>query len=488
MKRVLVLIAAMVALALGPAAVAYGQQVGQGPFTSGIQIVNLGTGTATVTVTYYNGDGTIATEQTGPIPANQSVTFFPLGNANQVSGWTGNPVPSGFNGSVVISANQPVTAVSNLASADFTYLDSYNGFSAGSTTVTMPIIQRNNAGFSTWFAVQNAGTSNATVNVSYTAGNAGTDATEAARTVAPGASTIYNQSGNNALGATFVGSATVTSDQPVVVVVNQEQANPASKNISSYPGLTTTDTGSEVELPLIQANNGGFLTGIGITAETATTVTVDFSPNTTTGGTPCAEPPNFSQALAAGEGITLITQGGFGAGSFPGFENCSYVGSATVSTDEATDSVSVVVNQLDLVGGRFFSSYSGFTAGAEVVEAPLVFSNNGGFDSAFNVQNIGASAASNVVVSYGANSNTSANACGQPQSVTIPSIPAGGVVTVVQGSRIGTSFLSPTFTGCTYVGNATITGPSGAELVVVVNQLGPFGSGDTLLTYRGVGR
>jgi len=471
----------MAALIIGPAAVALGQ-VGQGPFSSGIQIVNLGTSPATVTVIYYNPDGSTATEQTGPIPAEQSVTFFPLGPAAQVSGWTGSDVPSGFNGSVVISANQPVTAVSNLAAADFSYLDSYNGFSGGATSVTMPIIQRNNAGFSTWFAVQNAGTSAASVSVSYTPGLSGSSATEGPVSIAPGASSIFNQSTNTALGDTFVGSATITSDRPVVLIVNQEQAAAGAKNISSYPGLTSTGAAPTVQLPLIQGANAGFLTGVGVTnvGTAETTVTVSFGTNLVSGG---CTPGNYTQTLAAGAGFTKITQGGFGDQSFPGFDNCTYVGSATITTSPEQNVVAVV-NQL---GGRFLSSYAGFTASeaTATVIAPLVQSNNGGFSSAFQLQNIGTTDATGVTVSYSANSQTQGgNLCSTPAPVTGITVPAGGSVTIQQSSVFGTDFLSAGFTGCTYVGSATVNGPANSQLVAIVNQLG--GSGDALLTYRGV--
>ncbi len=135
MKRIVALVAALV-LALLPFAT-FAQS-----YTSGFQIQNQGTGPATVTVSYIGSNGASVADQTGTIPAGQSVTFFPLGAPP--AGWTGGTVPAGFNGSVVISANQPVAAVANTVAPNFSYADSYNGVSQGDTNVSLPLIQRNN--------------------------------------------------------------------------------------------------------------------------------------------------------------------------------------------------------------------------------------------------------------------------------------------------------------------------------------------------------
>jgi hypothetical protein len=57
-------------------------------------------------------------------------------------------------------------------------------------------------------------------------------------------------------------------------------------------------------------------------------------------------------------------------------------------------------------------------------------------------------------------------------------IAAGQSLTTIQNAS------NPQFATCTYVGSATVTGPAGAKLFAIVNELGATG-GDQLLTYSG---
>src|SRR5262245_3345924 len=133
MRRRVVSLCLALALLLLPAA-AFAQN---GSYTSGFQIQNLSNSTASVSVQFVQPDGSTATTQSGTIAANQSVTFFPLGAPP--AGFTGADVPAGFKGSVVISSDQPVAAITNILQSSFAYGGSYNGFSTGDTSVTLPI-------------------------------------------------------------------------------------------------------------------------------------------------------------------------------------------------------------------------------------------------------------------------------------------------------------------------------------------------------------
>ena len=53
---------------------------------------------------------------------------------------------------------------------DFSYGAATTSFSAGATEVNLPLVMCNNSGFDTWFNIQNAGASDATVTVTYTPG------------------------------------------------------------------------------------------------------------------------------------------------------------------------------------------------------------------------------------------------------------------------------------------------------------------------------
>ena len=162
-------------------------------YSSGFQVQNLSAATANIQIKYLDQTGTQVTSKTDTIPANSSKTYFPIA------------APSPFNGSVIIESDQQVVAIVNTV-GDGTYFASTTGFSSGSTSINLPLLMKGNAGFDTWFNVQNCGTVSTNVTVTYSNGT-----TETA-TIAPGAAKTFDQATNAALPAGFVGSATVTSD------------------------------------------------------------------------------------------------------------------------------------------------------------------------------------------------------------------------------------------------------------------------------------
>ncbi|HET9222378.1 MAG TPA: hypothetical protein VFO07_07740, partial [Roseiflexaceae bacterium] len=154
-------------------------------WTTGFQVQNLSATAANVSITFYDGaTGNALTPFNAVIAANASTNFFPL------DGGAGRPsVPAGFSGSAVISSDQPVAAILNILGNGTAYGGSASGISAGSTTVGLPLIQKNNGGFQTWFSLQNAGSTNATVSVAFKPRDAasGSAFTVSNLTVKPGA-------------------------------------------------------------------------------------------------------------------------------------------------------------------------------------------------------------------------------------------------------------------------------------------------------------
>lgn len=472
MKRRIVQMMLMIALALLPLGVSAQSSVVTG---SGFQVQNLSeTQTATIVVTYYNANGTTAATQTQTIPAGGSLTFFD-GNGGTVA----MAAPAGFRGSVVISSDQPIAAITNLIGTGLG--EAYSGFSAGAQTVSVPLIMRGNAGFSTSLTIQNVGSASTTVNVAYTPGTSGTAGTDSA-TIPAGSSVTFDQSTNTALGTTFIGSATVTAGAggSIVAIVNQT----AGAQLLTYNGFT--GGAPSIAVPLVMANNSGFYTGIQVqnAGAASTNVTVAYSANSATGSNACGTPTASTFALAAGASKTLIQAGGDAASGFnPFFATCTYIGSATITSDNSTNLVAIA-NEL---GGSLASSYESFSTAAATnkVTAPLVVANNGGL-SGVQVQNVGAAAA-DVTITYSANSATGTGVCGTPTARTT-SIAAGASQTFqLAGSSGGfdpATGQDGQFATCRYVGSATITTAAGGKLVAVVNQIAT-GLTDGLFTYNG---
>jgi hypothetical protein len=430
-----------------------GAAMAQGAFpayTSGVQVANLEATEANITLSAFNQDGTKnGSDLTDKIPANGSKTYFPISN-----------VSAGFNGSLVFSSDKKIAAISNiLAIADGVTgkaAASYVGRDTGATTIRLPLLNKGNSGFNTWFSVQNAGTADATISIDYSDNGIGADVTA---TIKPGAAKVFYQAQEPHTATTFAGTVTSTNNQPLVAAVIQE----STSIMFAYTGFTGAGSTSPV-FPLINANNSNFITGLQIqnagTAET--NVTVSYTPSAA--GTACTEtqsiPPGASKTFA----LAAFTNSTLGAA-----ENCAngvrFVGSAKVTANSANAPLVGIGNQL-LPGrnGEAYGSFSAEEATAKVV-MPLIMDRNGGFFTGFSVQNVGDAA-------------TSVSCTFTNSSVTIPAttLQPGAALADLQANKLGDR----------YVGAGTCTATAGGKIVAVVNQLGASATSDQLLVYEGI--
>jgi len=409
-------------------------------WATGFQVQNLGTAAANVSVQLYNPDGSNAGTISESIPANASKTYFPVPN-----------VSPGFQGSAVISADQQIAAILNISGNNFAYSESVLGIAQPANTVRLPLIMRNNSGFSTWFAVQNAGTTQASVTVQFSPNpGTGNSFTTPARNVAPGASTIFDQADQSELGNVFIGSAVVTGNQPLAVVVNQTGTG-SRKTLLSYSGFASGS--NDVILPLIQQANAGFFTGISVqnSGTTPATVNIAYGPNLTGG----ASLTNDSTTLQPGGSAVFIKNGGD-----------RYIGSATVSASGGE--VVVVVNQLSSNSGTAYEGISS-TSATDKVSLPLLMARNGGFFSGVQCRHLG-SGPVNITLTYTPNTVGSYN----PPPVT-RSVAAGAAFNELQS----------TFPE-RYVGSGVVTTSPATPVVCIVNQLNNTATDDRFLTYNGV--
>lgn len=409
---------------------------GKFSYLSGIQVQNLAAVDANVQLSYYNQDGTLdGSAVAAIIPASGSLTFFPVDASD------------GFDGSVVISADQPVAAISNILGDLGAAAASYVGSGAGSTSVNLPLLFKGNAGFDTWFNVQNTGTADATVDVAYSDGTLVSDVV-----IAPGAAHTFDQATETHSAAIF--SGVVTSDQPVAVAVIQESVDV----MFAYTGFTS-GTPNPV-MPLINANNSGYITGVQIqnTGGTATDVTVSY---TAVVGTDCTEtltiPANSSTTFA------LLAFSGTNAGETCANAPTTFVGSAEVTGNTAGNDLVAIVNQLKIgVNGEAYGSFEA-AAATDTVVMPLIMDNNSGYFTGFNVQNVGA-----------ADTTVTCTFVGSTYTVTDDLAP-GEALNDLQLGKLGGPAIS----------SATCSAPGGT-IIGVVNELGPSGTADQLLVYEGI--
>ena len=437
MKKFIVLFTVIVSALVLMVATAAAQPT---TYDSGFQVQNLGDGTATVNITFYNQDGSVEDQVDDTIAQGGSKTYFPLPAG----------VSSGFDGSVVISSDQPVAAITNVLGDGFDYGASYGGFDGGAGTANLPLIMRNNGGFSTRFNVQNTGASATSVTVSY----ANSSCTETA-SIQPGAAATFDQSTNTCLGSTYVGAATVAAASGGEIVATVIETG--KDTLFAYNGFTAGST--EVVMPLVQANNSGFNTGVQVqnTGSASTDVTLSYTP-VAGAGTACTE----TQTIGAGASKTFFL-GAFRNGS-PGTSNCAkgsrFVGSAAVSANSAGTDLVAIVNQTNFT--NYGSAYNGFDPNAATgsLVMPLIMDRNSGFYTGFNIMNVGSSAT--VTCTFSNSSRT--------YSAQLGTNAAGNDV---QNGKIANK----------YVGSASCSAPGGA-IIAVVNELGTSTSSDLLFTYE----
>ena len=412
---------------------------GQGiTYDTGFQVQNLGTAQANITITYYNQDGSVAASVADTIAAGGSNKYYPL-----------TAVPDGFNGSVVITSDQPVAAIANELGNAGAYGASYAGFSAGATAVNLPLVMRANGGFDTWFNVQNAGTADANVTVTYTPGAHGSGYTEMA-TIKPGAAHTFDQAGLTALGTKFVGSASVTSDQPIVATCNQ--VGPTT--LLAYDGFTGGST--MPSFPLVNANNAGYITGIQIMniGTMNTNVTVIYTPSKFGG------PSTENHDIPAGGSVTFALAHFAASGE-------RFVGSGAVTANSASQPLVAVVNQLNS-GANKGAAYGGFdpATATDKVSFPLVMANNptpGAYYTATTVQNVGTTTTT-VTIAYSGSTATEMKTLAPGESWPVSQ-------TTHFGSR--------------YVGSATVTASGGGLIIGMCNELNLLVAGDAFLVYEG---
>lgn len=187
-------------------------------------IQNLGSNAADVTVTYSNGWSQNYTIQPGAAES--------LYTPNQ----SGIPAGNTLYGATVTSTNsEPIVVLVN-ESNSYNRAASYSGFSSGATTVQAPIVMRRYYEYNTSITCQNLGSSATTMSIQY----GGISGTSTSDPVNPGDTWMFYQPSDNLIPDNFIGSATITSAEPIVCVVNEDKnENPVvgEDMLYSYEGI-----------------------------------------------------------------------------------------------------------------------------------------------------------------------------------------------------------------------------------------------------------
>jgi hypothetical protein len=420
-------------------------------YSTGIQVQNLSPSVANIVLSFYaEGNGTPSATVNATVPANGSTTYATLPSV----------VSAGFKGSAVISSDQKIAAIVNVVGDNLAFGGgAVNGFSGGASPISLPLLFKNSFGFNTFFSVQNAGTAAADITVTYRGGGLASPLAVTAN-IPAGSSRSFDQATNAQLPAGFNGSASITSNQPIVAAV--VEVGPTT--MLAYGSFTKS---SKAPLfPLVQANNFGYISGIALqnNGASATNVTVSYTPSGAGNGTACTETLNIPA-----NGTTFFAINAFSATDpTPSDDTCAnggkFVGSARVTTNSANVDLVGIVNQLNS-GANKGGSYNSFDAAdaTATVVLPLIQDRNFGFFTGLNIMNVGP--ATTVTCRFSGTTKT--------QTATLA---ANGVATLVQQGQIADK----------YNGSGTCTASgAGAKIVGVANQVSVTSTADMFFVYEG---
>jgi hypothetical protein len=431
-------------------------------YVSGITIQNTSASSAHVTVDYYDQTGAVVDTTTDTI------------DAYGVKDYATVPVDSGFQGSVVISSDQPIGAVSTLR-GDNKGRGAYDAFDSGASPVVLPFLMKDwgSSLWSTWFSVQNVGTANADITVDYAACSG---ETVGANDVAPGAMVTFNQKTETCwTTAKVMTSAVVTGTQDLVVVVSQESTVVNSSLVS--PGFGTGDPFPVI--PLMNSNNPnttGWRTAIGVfnMGSSSTNVTMTYI---RTDGTSCTE----TTAVAAQTSATFAGNH-FITGEPAGWTTtCALgsriVGSAYVSANSANQDLVATVNQ---DRGAMSSAYGAMakSAGTPKVVFPQIQDRNGSSSQwASSIMVFNAGAAATFVKCSFASSSYAPTSGSLAINRAWENLQRGNIAASYVGSGQCTAYTDATY--------ATVD--SAAKLVAVVNVRGTgVGLYDLMMSYEAI--
>jgi hypothetical protein len=438
-------------------------------------VQNLGTGVAQVSANYY-------TASTGGVAGTESFTI-PVGSATRI-------IPSladGFLGSAVLSSDQEIVAVENHYTVDagVHMIGASNGVASGSNSMTLPLITRHNNGFETKIYLQNVGSVQATIYMTFTPGVAGS-AYSMSDTLPAFTMKVYDQEPNTSLGTKFVGSARVTADQPLAAAVDFGNLTGAAfDKLITYDGLASG--ANSLALPLIMKANNNFYTGQQIINTSSSTAGVDI---TYTAG-PFSDPSVIGWTktvhfdIPAYSSVTRVLNAAYGCAydDLCDWPNVRVVGSATIAS---TQPVACVVNEQNDVQG-FMEAYNGFSSATatKAVAMPQVMKNRDLWYVGIQIQNM-AGVAATATVTYTAGLGSSVPV--GTQVVKTHSIGANSSFTLVLLHGYGATYddlfsLGPiTFSGAAYM-------TADQNIVAIVNvQKNVATVGDYVAAYNGINR
>jgi hypothetical protein len=422
-KVVVILLFSLIMVLLTSVASAQSGLPGSG-WWSGEQVQNVSGSSATIVITAYDSDSSDTFTDSSVVAAGEAYTFTPIADFPGM--------PAGFQGSAVVSADQPIKAIVNVTNQPTSGLGvtggkaaaQYQGTdgSAVSDTLYFPLAKGDHFGKTTSFYVQNAGGGDATSVVATFTMRNGDSHTVNLPTIGSNKMAVfsvldaasYNPGSNDAR----VGSLVVSGDQPLAGVVMEHDtiASPAVV-LNSTRGFTSSDFASVAYAPVVKHARFGRFTGLQIQNTSGGPIDIDVTYEGTGG---CSGTfTDSATGVPNGESQTFVHLGAANT-NLPA--NCT--ASATV---EATGDFVAIVNEQETSGspkaGITYSAMSSTSATTEV-SVPLFKDDRFGARTGLQIQNVGGAAATSWTATFNCKGGATFTAVSDPAKTG--AIPAGG--------------------------------------------------------------
>lgn len=413
------------------------------PFTTAITYQNVGSGTAHIVAYFYDSPtDTTPTEIARPDLAQGASTSLYIGSLSQIA--------DGFRGSAVLSSDQPLIATMvqlPQGSATVKNRPLSNGFSAGGgPTALVATVLKNMFNTNSIFSIQNVGSAQTTLTLRFYDTSA-TEVYSTTQPVAPGAAYYFDAGQQAGLGASFNGSAVVTSSAGDIVGGVMELSTNAGGTACS--AFETVPSGAQLfYMPSALCNYSGSSTSYAVqntSLTNSTVVTVTYSNGA-----------SEVQSIGPGAKKSFLACNATGMPS-------GFIGSATI-TSSATDVIAIG----KAFGSGLSTAFVGASSGAPRIACPYVrWADNTAWAAGtqqrvnLTIQNVGSSglSAGQVTVKYIRYDGVQEGA-----THSLPAI-AVGAKTNSNASNAGlTSF---GIYGSIYGGGVLIEGPVGSQLAVV---------------------
>jgi len=428
-----------------------------GTWSTGVNVQNLGTDVAHVSVKFYNPAGTLVYTYSvpAPIPVNGVATIYVPGIAGLDSGR--------YSG--VVESDQPIAAVANNVDNGDLMGDSYLGSDPGAAQVVAPLWYRNFNNYLTKFYAQNASATAQSITIYLSRAGESAPAVTKSYTVQPYASQEIDLATSDfaALQGAY-GSALVvgaSGDVALVVTTNRMKGTADSNFNTEYRGIRTTLASKNLVAPLVYKNKSGWVTGIMVvnTETVAATVVVTYTASSEdTAHYPMVKVGTVSLGPLASTALYLPDPAASGLPTDPLPDG--FFGAAELSSNTA---ILAIVNNTKSAP-NVASAYEAFTKASATskVAGPLVYKGFNGNDSGIQVQNVG-NQPTDITMVLTKSSESSPSGGNGPWTFTRSSVPAGSVVTFYLPGESALAGVSALF------GAVAISSSGGVPIVAVVN-------------------